>query len=59
MHPPWIADVDYNITVSVDSTNDENPSDNFYSSVMNVYSYCHPLVWIAHMETDFSEFYIC
>ena len=38
----WIADVDYNITVSVDSTDDENPSDNVYSSVMSVYSYCYP-----------------
>ena len=38
----WVADVDYSITVSVDSTDDENPSDNFFSSIMNVYSYCYP-----------------
>ena len=38
----WVEDVDYNITVSIDSTDDTNPSDNVFNSVMSLYTYCYP-----------------
>ena len=38
----WVEEVDYNISVSIDSTDDSNPSDNVFNAIMGLYGYCFP-----------------